>query len=80
MDAAAEAEDLDRYHALNLRFHQRLVEASGNRRLLSIYSRLLNELHLFLAYAYRHGYHDMLVYPYRLGAHRPMAQPMTPDR
>jgi DNA-binding GntR family transcriptional regulator len=47
MDAAAEAEDLDRYYALNLSFHQRLVEASGNRRLLSIYSRLLNELHLF---------------------------------
>ena len=47
MDAAAEGEDLDRYYALNLSFHQRLVEASGNRRLLSIYNRLLNELHLF---------------------------------
>lgn len=47
MDDAAEAEDLDRYYALNLSFHQRLVEGSGNRRLLSIYTRLLNELHLF---------------------------------
>lgn len=47
MDAAAEAEDIDRYYALNLSFHQNLVEGSGNRRLLSIYSRLLNELHLF---------------------------------
>jgi DNA-binding GntR family transcriptional regulator len=47
MDVAAEAEDLDRYYTLNLSFHQRLVEVSGNRRLLSIYSRLLNELHLF---------------------------------
>ena len=47
MDAAAEAEDLDRFYALNLSFHQRLVEGSGNRRLLSIYNRLLNELHLF---------------------------------
>ncbi len=47
MDGAAEAEDLDRYYALNLNFHQRLVEGSGNRRLLSIYNRLLNELHLF---------------------------------
>jgi DNA-binding GntR family transcriptional regulator len=47
MDAAAEAEDLDRYYALNLSFHQRLVEGSGNRRLLSFYNRLLNELHLF---------------------------------
>jgi DNA-binding GntR family transcriptional regulator len=47
MDGAAEAEDLDRYYALNLDFHQRLVEASSNRKLLSIYNRLLNELHLF---------------------------------
>jgi DNA-binding GntR family transcriptional regulator len=47
MDAAAEAEDLDRYYSLNLSFHQRLVEGSGNRRLLSTYNRLLNELHLF---------------------------------
>jgi DNA-binding GntR family transcriptional regulator len=47
MDAAAEAEDLDRYYALNLSFHQCLVQGSGNRRLLSIYTRLLNELHLF---------------------------------
>src|ERR1700692_2766583 len=47
MDAAAEAEDLDRYYSLNLSFHRLLVEGSGNRRLLSIYNRLLNELHLF---------------------------------
>jgi DNA-binding GntR family transcriptional regulator len=47
MDAAAEAEDLDRYYSLNLSFHQRLVEGSGNQRLLSAYNRLLNELHLF---------------------------------
>jgi len=47
MDAAAEAEDLDRYYSLNLGFHRRLVEGSGNQRLLSTYNRLLNELHLF---------------------------------
>jgi DNA-binding GntR family transcriptional regulator len=47
MDAAAEAEDLDRYYTLNLSFHQRLVEGSGNQKLLRIYNRLLNELHLF---------------------------------
>jgi len=49
----------------------------------------LTELHLFLAYAYRLGYHKMLVYPYRPGAHRPApqpppqvqpAEPVTPDR
>src|SRR6478609_308149 len=47
MDNAAEGEDLERYYTLNLNFHQSLVQGSGNRRLLSIYSRLLNELHLF---------------------------------
>jgi len=49
----------------------------------------LNELHLFLAYAYRLGYHKMLIYPFRPGAHRPEpqpppqvqpAEPLTPDR
>jgi hypothetical protein len=43
----------------------------------------LNELNLFLAYAYRLGYYKMLVYPFRPGAHRPRAQPaepITPDR
>jgi hypothetical protein len=42
----------------------------------------LNELNLFLAYAYRLGYHTMLIYPFRPGAHRPESQPaepMTPD-
>src|ERR1700722_13200784 len=47
MDPVAESEDLDRYYSLNLSFHRLLVEGSGNRRLLSIYNRLLNELHLF---------------------------------
>jgi DNA-binding GntR family transcriptional regulator len=47
MDSAAEADDLDRYYPLNLRFHQCLVDWSGNKKLISIYGRLLNELHLF---------------------------------
>jgi DNA-binding GntR family transcriptional regulator len=47
MDVASEAEDLDRFYSLNLSFHQLVVEGSGNRRLLSVYNRLLNELHLF---------------------------------
>jgi len=45
-------------------------------------SDALNELDLFLAYAYRLGYHDMLVYPFRPGAHRaqppPQARPAEP--
>jgi hypothetical protein len=44
----------------------------------------LNELHLFLAYAYRLGYHKMLVYPFRPEAHRHPprprpAQPVSPE-
>jgi hypothetical protein len=42
----------------------------------------LNELHLFLAYIYRLGYHRLLIYPYRPSAHRApvrRAEPMTPD-
>jgi hypothetical protein len=50
-------------------------------------SEALNELNLFLTYAYRLGYHKMLIYPFRPGAHRPVArppqplpaEPMTPD-
>jgi hypothetical protein len=38
-------------------------------------SDALNELNLFLAYAYRLGYHKMLIYPFRPGAHRPGAPP-----
>ena len=56
------------------------------RRLVS---DALNELNLFLSYAYRLGYHKMLVYPYRPGANRPEpqpppqvepAEPVSPDR
>jgi hypothetical protein len=42
----------------------------------------LNELHLFLAYVYRLGYHKMLIYPFRPSAQRAPAErvePMTPD-
>jgi len=46
MEAAAAAEELDRYYSLNVGFHKRFMEGSGNRRLLRVYNRLLNELHL----------------------------------
>ena len=43
----------------------------------------LNELHLFLAYVYRLGYHRLLIYPFRPSAHRtPPArrtEPTAPD-
>ena len=34
-----------------------------------------NELHLFLAYVYRLGYHKLLIYPFRPPAVRAQAQP-----
>jgi DNA-binding GntR family transcriptional regulator len=46
MEAAAAAEELDRYYSLNVGFHKRFMKGSGNRRLLKVYNRLLNELHL----------------------------------
>lgn len=39
----------DEYHLLNLAFHDRLIELSGNRKLHAVYRRLINELSLFLA-------------------------------
>lgn len=47
MDAAAADGDLDLYYPLNLRFHQTLLEFTGNRRLLQTYQSIIRELHLF---------------------------------
>src|SRR3982074_332351 len=40
MDRAAAKNDLDAWHALNLEFHDRLVEYAGNAKLLAVYRRL----------------------------------------
>src|SRR5579872_353090 len=47
MDEATAAEDVKRYHALNLEFHDMLVEFAGNRHLCDTYRRLTKELLLF---------------------------------
>ena len=47
MDAASAKGDAASYHMLNLRFHDTLVEATGNAKLISTYRRLIKELHLF---------------------------------
>ncbi len=47
MQSAARARDVDAYYPLNLRFHDRLVELTGNRTLVAAYRRLVNELHLY---------------------------------
>lgn len=47
MERAVKAGDVDGYHLLNLQFHDRLVEFSGNRKLIALYRKLINELSLF---------------------------------
>lgn len=47
MEKAAGRNDIDGYHALNLRFHDAIVEFAGNQKLLAAYRRLVNELTLF---------------------------------
>src|ERR1700676_3219570 len=47
MDSAAAKNDPDAYYALNLAFHDRLVEFAGNTKLLATYRRLVNELNLY---------------------------------
>lgn len=47
MDGASAKGDAAQYHMLNLRFHDLLVEATGNAKLIATYRRLIKELHLF---------------------------------
>jgi phosphonate utilization transcriptional regulator len=47
MERAVKAGEADAYHLLNLEFHDKLVEFTGNRKLTAIYRRLINELSLF---------------------------------
>jgi phosphonate utilization transcriptional regulator len=47
MDEATAAQDVKRYHALNLEFHDALVEFAGNKHLSDTYRRLTKELLLF---------------------------------
>ena len=47
MDAAARAGDRDRYYALNLEFHERLVDTSGSARVRALNEQLVNQAHLF---------------------------------
>ncbi len=47
MERATARNDVDAYVAANLDFHDRLVELTGNAKLLHVYRRLVNELHLF---------------------------------
>ena len=44
---AVKAADSHTYHLLNLQFHDRLVEMAGNRKLATIYRKLVKEISLF---------------------------------
>jgi len=47
MERAASKGDVVAYLEANVDFHDRLVELAGNAKLLGMYRRLVNELHLF---------------------------------
>lgn len=47
MESAFAAGDAGAYHEINVAFHERMVEMTGNRKLLEIYRRMLNELALY---------------------------------
>jgi phosphonate utilization transcriptional regulator len=55
MEKAAARNDVDAYLATNLEFHDRMVELTGNNKLLLVYRRLVNELHLFRRTALTQG-------------------------
>ena len=66
MEKAVKAGEADRYHLLNLEFHDTLVEFSGNRKLTAFYRRLINELSLFR----RMNLVDAKLLPISAGEHR----------
>lgn len=47
MGAAAARGETDEYFALNLDFHDRIVDLAGNAKLAQLYRRLVNELNLY---------------------------------
>jgi phosphonate utilization transcriptional regulator len=66
MEHAVKAKDAPRYHLLNLRFHDRLVELAGNAKLTAIYRKLIKELSLFR----RLNLADGVLMPISVGEHR----------
>lgn len=55
MQQAAKARSVEDYYPLNVRFHDRLAEFTGNGTLLAAYRRLVNELHLYRRETLAHG-------------------------
>src|SRR5690349_11022467 len=66
MEKAVKTQDARDYHLLNLKFHDRLVEMAGNRKLTTIYRKLIKELSLFR----RLNLADSWLLPISAGEHR----------
>jgi len=66
MEKSVKLEDTYNYHLLNLKFHDRLVEMAGNRKLTDIYRKLIKELSLFR----RLNLADGWLMPISAGEHR----------
>jgi phosphonate utilization transcriptional regulator len=68
MERQVKAQDAYHYHLLNLKFHDRLVELAGNRKLTEIYRKLIKELSLFR----RLNLADSWLMPISANEHRPI--------
>ena len=66
MEQAARADDADAYHLLNLEFHDRVVEFAGNRKMSSMYRKLVKEL----ALARRRNLGEEQALPHSAAEHR----------
>lgn len=66
MEQAARADDADTYHLLNLEFHDRVVEFAGNRKMSSMYRKLVKEL----ALARRRNLSEERALPHSAAEHR----------
>ncbi|CAN5528199.1 FCD domain-containing protein [soil metagenome] len=79
MEKTVKAEDARNYHLLNLKFHDRLVEMTGNRKLTAIYRKLIKELSLFR----RLNLADGWLMPISAGEHRDIVKAIAsgdPDK
>ena len=76
MEQAVRADDRDAYHLLNLQFHDRLVEFAGNRKLATIYSKLVKELALYR----RRNLVDRTVLPQSAAEHRAIVKAIATGR
>jgi len=73
MEQAARADDADGYHLLNLEFHERVVEFAGNRKMSSMYRKLVKEL----ALARRRNLGEEQALPQSAAEHRHILKAIT---